>query len=133
MPRRSTHPPICSVGQVTVSLTENKVNLDDKGVWSISVQGKRRFEVQGEPWMDETGSFYLADVEIVDGREDPPLDDDLLEAAETMSDSLPGLVEEWLQLVLATEKSDIGGMSKRMQVSSCFARIFSVPSLWSTA
>jgi hypothetical protein len=97
-------------------LTENKVNLDDKGVWSISVQGKRRFEVQGESWKDETGSFYLADVEIVDEREEPPLNDELLEEAEALSDALPELVEKWLALVLSTQKSDVEGMSKRMQV-----------------
>ena len=54
-----------------MSLTENKVNLDDKGVWSISVKAKKPFEVQGEPWMDETSSFYLADVELVDSRKEP--------------------------------------------------------------
>ena len=106
----------CSWHQVTVSLTENKVNFDDKGVWSISVQGKRRFEVQGEPWNDETGSFYLADVEIVEGREEPPLDDELLEEAEALSNELPELVEKWLALVLSTKTCDVEGMSKRMQV-----------------
>lgn len=73
--------------------------------------------------MDETNSFYLADVEIVEGREEPPLEDELQESAERMSEALPGLVEEWLQLVLATEKSDMGGMSKRMQVSVAFAQV----------
>ena len=97
-------------------MTENKVKLDDKGVWSISVKGQRRFEVQGEPWMDETSSFYLADVEIVDGREEPPLDSELQHEAERMSDALPQLVEEWLRLILSTERSDLQGMSKRMQV-----------------
>lgn len=99
-----------------MSLTENKVNLDDNGVWSISVKAKKQFEVQGEPWMDETSSFYLADVELVDSREEPPLDDDLLEEAQNMSDALPELVEEWLKLVLSTKASDVEGMSKRMQV-----------------
>lgn len=92
------------------------MNFDDKGVWSISVKGKRRFEVQGEPWEDKTGSFYLSDVEIVEGREEPPLDDELLEKAEALSDALPQLVEKWLALVLSTKKSSVEGMSKRMQV-----------------
>lgn len=92
------------------------MNFDDKGVWSISVKGKRRFEVQGEPWEDKTGSFYLSDVEIVEGREEPQLDDELLEKAEALSDALPQLVEKWLALVLSTKKSSVEGMSKRMQV-----------------
>jgi hypothetical protein len=100
---------------VTVALTENKINLDDNGVWSISVKAKKPFEVQGEPWMDETSSFYIADVELVDSREEPELDDDVLEEAQAMSDAIPELVEEWLKLVLSTEASDVEGMSKIMK------------------
>lgn len=99
-----------------MSLTENKVNLDDKGVWSISVKAKKPFEVQGEPWMDETSSFYLADVELVDSRKELELDDDVLEEAQAMSESIPELVEEWLKLVLSTGASDVEGMSKIMKV-----------------
>lgn len=99
-----------------MALTENKINLDDNGVWSISVKAKKPFEVQGEPWMDETSSFYIADVELVDSREEPELDDDVLEEAQAMSDAIPELVEEWLKLVLSTEASDVEGMSKIMKV-----------------
>lgn len=109
----------CFVVQVTVSLKENKVNFDDKGVWSISVKAKRRFEVQREPWLDETGSFYLAEVEIVEGREEPPLNEKQHQQAERLSEALPTLVEEWLSLVLEKEKSDVEGMNKRMKVRVC--------------
>jgi len=106
-------------------LTERKVNLDDKGIWSIQVEGKRPFEVQGEPWLDPSGSFYLAHVEIVEDRQDElVLENDLLDEATRMSNDIPELVEQWLQLVLATEKSDVGGMSKRMQVRVCFERCY---------
>jgi hypothetical protein len=97
-------------------LIENKVNLDDTGVWSVTVKAKKQFEVQGEPWMDETSSFYLADLEVVENREESELDDDTLEEALGMASAIPELVEEWLKYVLSTKASDLEGMSKRMKV-----------------
>ena len=67
--------------------------------------------------MDDTRSFYLADVEIVDDREEAPLDADLQEQAMSMSNLLPGLVQDWLKLVFEQEKSDVPTMRKRMEVS----------------
>lgn len=105
-------------------MTENKVNLDDKGVWSISVQAKKCFEVEGEPWLDETKSFYLANVEIVEGREEPALDDELLQQANEMSNALPQLVEEWLTLVFTKGKSDVETMDKIMKVSALMLELW---------
>jgi hypothetical protein len=96
-------------------LTENKVKLDSKGVWSITVQARRRFEVQGEPWLDRSQSFYLAHVEIVDNRQEPLLDNDLQQQVQELSKQIPALVQEWLGLVLSTETSNVKNMSRAMK------------------
>jgi hypothetical protein len=37
-------------------------------IMATAFKGQRRFLIVGEPWMDSTQSFYLANVEIVDNR-----------------------------------------------------------------
>ena len=58
----------------------------------IAVTGQKRFEVQGEPWLDETGSFYVADVEIVEDRYETMTDEQRADA-ETLSETLPDLMK----------------------------------------
>jgi hypothetical protein len=93
-------------------LTEHKVKLDSNNgniFWSITVQAQRRFQVQGQPWMDDSQSFYLADVEIVEHCQEPPLDLELQQEAHRLSKQIPGLVQEW-QRVLASRNKQ-GDMS----------------------
>jgi hypothetical protein len=102
-------------------LTESKVTLDSQGLWSITVQARRRFEVQGEPWMDESQSFYLAQVEIVDDRQEPLLDHhhrhglQQQQQVEELSNQIPSLVQEWLGLVLSTGMSNVHDMMGAMK------------------
>ena len=100
---------------VTVSVSKENVQPQPGLGTSINVQGSRRFEVQGEPWLDESESFYLADVEIVEDREEKMSLDKERESRE-MSSTIPGLVEEWLKLVVTSGKSDEEGMERRMKV-----------------
>ena len=57
--------------------------------------------------MDDSQSFYLADIEIVEQNQEPPLDLELQQEAHRLSKQLPGLVHEWMRLVQNT----LGDMS----------------------
>jgi len=98
---------------VTVPLSSQNIKLQENMV-SISIQGEKRFEVQGEPWLDQTESFYLADIEIVENRVEH-MDANELKEAKELSDLLPDLVQEWLSWVIKVGKSDDDGMARRMK------------------
>ena len=92
---------------------ENNSNGAPKEV-AISARGKRRFEVVGEPWLDESGSFYLANVDIVDQRQEE-ISSNHHEQAKELYDAIPSLVQEWTKLVLSKKKSTLAGMDQRLQ------------------
>ena len=81
---------------------------------AISATGKRRFEVVGEPWLDDTGSFYLANVDIVDSRQEE-ISTNHIEQAKELSETIPSLVQEWTKLVVSNNKSTLAGMNQRLQ------------------
>mmetsp|Transcript_30672 Transcript_30672/g.40202 ORF Transcript_30672/g.40202 Transcript_30672/m.40202 type:complete len:215 (+) Transcript_30672:1-645(+) len=85
---------------VTLPIREEHLKSDAQGNLVISVQGSRRFEVQGEPWLDESSSFYMADVEIVDGRFEP-IPKDLSSKVSDGMVQIPQMVEEWISTLLA--------------------------------
>ena len=65
---------------------------------------KRRLEIQGEPWLDDTESFYMALVEVksdddIDSSEEITTPKQRAQAQQ-LSDTLPALVNEWKQAVL---------------------------------
>lgn len=71
---------------------------------TLASKGKRRFEVVGEPWLDDTGSFYLARVDILDGRQEP-VKSELQPKARVLFDRIPTLVQEWISWVLESNKA----------------------------
>ena len=81
---------------------------------AISARGERRFEVVGEPWLDDTGSFYLANVDIIDQRQEE-ISSNHVEQAKELYDTIPSLVQEWTKLVLKSKKSTLAGMNQRLQ------------------
>jgi Lon protease-like protein len=85
------------------------------GLWLVSVKGDRRLEVQGEPWLDDTNSFYIADVELVDKREEVGLDDAQKKHAERMFKEIPKLVSQWMECVYESGKTDRAGMARRLK------------------
>lgn len=85
------------------------------GVWIASVKGDRRFEVQGEPWLDDTDNFYMADVEFVDTREEVSLDDEQKKHANRMHLDIPKLVSQWMDCVYESGKTDRDGMARRLK------------------
>ena len=70
---------------------------------TTSFCGARIFRLVSNPWMDPTGSFHMAHVEILDGRYDDEtrrttkrLDTSQLESDELFA-QIPGYVDEWME------------------------------------
>lgn len=95
---------------VTVKI--NKLEVEET-ICTLSIEGLERFEVQGEPEIDETNSYYMANVEIVEGRS-PELTSEQLHEAETLHKDIPDLVQEWLQWIYKTGRASPDSMKPRL-------------------
>eukprot|EP00563_Minutocellus_polymorphus_P018167 CAMPEP_0197726652 /NCGR_PEP_ID=MMETSP1434-20131217/16617_1 /TAXON_ID=265543 /ORGANISM="Minutocellus polymorphus, Strain CCMP3303" /LENGTH=314 /DNA_ID=CAMNT_0043312653 /DNA_START=101 /DNA_END=1045 /DNA_ORIENTATION=- len=93
---------------VTVTASASSIRRDDtdKAMLILDVVGHRQFECAAEPWMDDTSSFYLADIEYSEGRGNQyettsaasaDEKESIADAAKVhaLSASVPNLVEEW--------------------------------------
>jgi hypothetical protein len=72
---------------------------------TTSFCGARIFRLVSNPWMDPTGSFHMARVDILDGRYDDEtrrttkrLDTSQIESDELFA-QIPGYVDEWMELM----------------------------------
>ena len=83
---------------VTASIHKDNISPVALHGTSIHITGKRRFEIEDQPYLDESGSFFLADVEITEDREEIMSTEQQSEA-EKLSNKLPGLVKKWCELV----------------------------------
>mmetsp|Transcript_3819 Transcript_3819/g.5741 ORF Transcript_3819/g.5741 Transcript_3819/m.5741 type:complete len:300 (-) Transcript_3819:153-1052(-) len=83
---------------VTASISKDNVSNAILHGTSIHVTGKRRFEIEEQPYLDESGCFFMADVEITEDREEIMSSEQQSEA-EKLSKRLPGLVKKWCELV----------------------------------
>mmetsp|Transcript_33365 Transcript_33365/g.48287 ORF Transcript_33365/g.48287 Transcript_33365/m.48287 type:complete len:313 (+) Transcript_33365:122-1060(+) len=89
---------VLSLG-VTVPISKASVTVDpETNIMTVKSTGLRRFEVQGEPWLDyDTFSFYFCQADITDRHD--PLSEEQIVLVEELSDKLPVLVKQWLNLV----------------------------------
>ena len=83
---------------VTVSLSKESIKNNMIMGLSVTVEGKRQFEIEDKSFMDPSGSFYMANVEIVDDREEN-MSHEQMKAAERLSSKIPSLVKKWKELV----------------------------------
>jgi hypothetical protein len=112
---------------VTIPVTKDDVqNIETEG---IDAKGKRMFEVRGEPRLDESGSFFLADVEIIDEREEI-IPDEFLDRAQELSSTLSELVEEWLILLGENGKIDEEGTRKMFKESGPLPKDLKERAIW---
>ena len=100
---------------VTVTIGKDNIEQAVPRGFSIKSQGHRRFEVQTEPWLDDSGSFYFAKIEIVEDRKEE-LSEEQEEQAEQLFVRLPKLVDKWLELIFVSKKCDLDSMRKIMKV-----------------
>jgi hypothetical protein len=113
---------------VTLPVTVDNVLLDTRtNTVTVQVQARRRFEVQGEPWLhhQEGGltpagsssnhaAFYMADVEIIDDRPEEPLADDVAVVTQSLANKIPDLVGVWVHHLVATNRAEALRMEARM-------------------
>lgn len=106
-----TNMPLCR--GVTVKLDQKNIHIDPTSQSvEIKVIGDQRIEVQGEAWLDETESFYLADVELVTTDVDEKISEDQKKDARRLSHVLPNAVEKWTQSVLDSKVTDKKGLEE---------------------
>lgn len=86
---------------VTAEITPKNVKQRHILGTSLHITGKRRFEVEEEPQLDESGSFYTASVDIVEDREEI-MSKEQKQEAEKLSNKLPSLLKKWKELVYST-------------------------------
>lgn len=87
---------------------------------TTSFKGRRIFQVVGDPWMDQTGSFHMAHVLILDGEFDDERGTKSRTVSQIESDELfaqiPPLVDQWMELMfqagLATPASLVKAQSE---------------------
>jgi len=128
-----TGKPLCR--GVTVSFDDDDVEVDDaSGAVQITATGEKRMEVQGEPWLDPTTeSFYVADVEIIDGRPEEPMTEEQKEEAERLSKALPTLLSEWTRWVIKSKATDEIGLTARMASLGPIPEDVTDRALWTAA
>jgi len=101
---------------VTLAVTPDTLQRDGT-VLTWQAMAQHRVEVQGEPWMDDTESFYLADVELM-GTDQPAspqsLSDEQHLEVQRMSKALPKKLREWMVWVLQVGATDQAGMDMRL-------------------
>jgi hypothetical protein len=80
----------------------------------VKLKGHRQFEVIGEPYLEPSGAFHLARVEIIDNREEF-MTPEHRKQANTFHNSIPRLVDEWIALVLEEKYSTSEAMEALLQ------------------
>jgi len=80
------------------ALTGTRTGAGTGAVISLQTTGQRRFEIEEQPYLHDSGSFYMAHVEIVEDREEI-MSMEQCHEAEKLSRKLPSLVQKWKQLV----------------------------------
>jgi hypothetical protein len=94
---------------VCVAVNPNTVSIDKRSIL-LRAMGRQRLEVQGQAWLHESGSFYMADVELVDGRVEAALTDEQRHEVKRLSKALPAKLREWVGWVLKAGATDRAGM-----------------------
>lgn len=78
----------------------NDVNDDLSPSIKLTIEGEQCFELQGDPYLDPwSSSFYMADVEIVDNREEK-LTTEQQQKVEEYAAAIPQLVGQWVSSVV---------------------------------
>lgn len=108
-----TRRPLCH--GVTAPISDQWIKNDpSSGTIQLTLKADRRLEIQGEPWLDETNSFYIANIEILDEREEI-LTEVQLEEAKKLARTLPSLVKEWKEQVILSGRTDEVGLEARVR------------------
>ena len=78
-------------------------------------------------------AFYLADVEMVDGRHEDPLTDEAATITQNLADQLPVLIGTWVHHLVATNKANALKMESRMMELGPLPSDWTEQALWVAA
>jgi len=99
----------------------------------LRVEGKERFDIQGQPWWDKKSSCFMANLEICyDEITLNHLSDDNQQQAKEWYDEIPSLTDEWCQLMLSTGRATEFDLEQRclnQETESFPDRAYAVASL----
>jgi len=92
---------------VTVQVKEKNVRISP-ATHSVllTVTGEQRMQIQSQPWLDDSGSFYFSNVELLDARKEPTLSDEQQSIVQQLSDTVPGAIQAWSRAALESGVTD---------------------------
>lgn len=108
------------------------IKRNSERILATSFKGKRRFEVVGEPWMDPTHSFYIANVEIIDNRQEF-ITEDLERQAMAIHEKIPGMVREWVKLIVKADRTTPAELSSRLKEIGPMPKVIKDRAIWVAA
>jgi len=111
--KRSSMPPFHNKGGGGVQWG---INANNERVIATSFKGRQMFKLVGNPWLDPTGSFWLAHVEMIDRRFEI-LPQQYEAETQRLFVELPGLIEQWLTLVIDADLATPSKLQKQIQRS----------------
>lgn len=97
---------------VTVKILKLEID-ESNNICTLGVEADSMFEVQNEPQLDETESYYTVDVELVEGRTERTLTDDEQKEAQRLHEEIPDLVQEWLEALYKSGRATPESMVPR--------------------
>jgi len=96
---------------VSVKLHQIHKTVGKKSNWvTLRMQGHRCFQVQGQPWMDDSKSFHMANVRLNEYDDDSmgggaKLEESLRIKTQEMYGEIPELVKQWLDCLYASGRA----------------------------
>eukprot|EP00527_Entomoneis_sp_CCMP2396_P001161 CAMPEP_0198147962 /NCGR_PEP_ID=MMETSP1443-20131203/38840_1 /TAXON_ID=186043 /ORGANISM="Entomoneis sp., Strain CCMP2396" /LENGTH=290 /DNA_ID=CAMNT_0043812503 /DNA_START=210 /DNA_END=1085 /DNA_ORIENTATION=+ len=110
---------------VTVAVKEQNIKFSSGGGGGtnaktviLTVTGGRRMQVQSQPWLDPSGSFYLSNVDYLDSSfNDEPalLSQEQQTIVQQLSDTVPKAMKQWTKWIIKSGTMDKAGVRERMQ------------------
>ncbi|KAL3941401.1 MAG: hypothetical protein SGBAC_004230 [Bacillariaceae sp.] len=115
--------------QLAYEIESTETSSDNMSL-GIKLKGDRCFDVVGQPFMDDTHSFYLANVEITDGRKET-MTKEMVEQAEEFSSMIPDLVGDFVYWMEKEEvMSDDDEMNEHLETLGPLPEEWKERALW---
>jgi hypothetical protein len=87
-----------------------EINRESERVLATTFKGTRRFRILDEPWMDPTESFFIANVEILDGHAEARLPPKYQDQIDQLHHTIPTLLDYWLETVIEAGRLSPAGV-----------------------
>mmetsp|Transcript_9757 Transcript_9757/g.14310 ORF Transcript_9757/g.14310 Transcript_9757/m.14310 type:complete len:286 (-) Transcript_9757:2321-3178(-) len=117
--------------KVGVTLKINNLNIDEKSC-TISIEGHEQFQVESDLYFDDddTESYYVADIEMVEQTPEVDLTPQHMAEAKSLHDEIPDLVQDWIQLLYKTGHATPESMKPRLPAPGIMPSEIRDRSIW---